>query len=225
MCEECRLPYCKACFQREHGDHLTDTEHVTVSDVHVTIERARNSHLFREFHAGTPICLECDRNFATVRTFGDPFCRDCYEAKYRDAADEGQLETIEPWVAEAIGEGEIVCSQCELRKADRVCNDCMDSFCGSCFASLHRTGFRRRHGWTLWTQSALSTGWDEVWDDAQRAFVYRNQFTGEARSTKPPELLLDKNLNPGQDSAVRQQYANLMKARTEEQVHSAPLFF
>jgi len=221
MCDECRVPYCKACFHRDHSHEVTDTEHLTVSEVNVAVERARNSHVSREFHPGTPICLECDRNFATIRTYGDPFCADCYASKYKDDADDEGLETIEPWVTDTIKDGDIVCSQCELRKADRVCNDCMDAFCAGCFSSVHRTGYRRRHHWTPWSQSALSSGWDEIWDDESQSFVYKNVFTGEMRTTKPPELLLDQNLTPGVQSAVRQKDVNLMKARSEEQVWQA----
>jgi hypothetical protein len=47
---------------------------------------------------------------------------------------------------------------------------------------------------------------------------YKNAFTGEMRTTKPVELLVDTKLTPGTESVLRQQYANLMKAKSEEEV-------
>jgi len=191
--------YCEPCFHETHADG------------------AESRHKFLSFKVGTPICIECDEDFAvkSCQECGDVFCHNCCEEVHSYGnMQKHHFTEIEVYDKELLKGDELHCLECDTRRADRICDQCGDWFCENCFAATHSKGRRSRHTWTPWGKGGVSTGWEEFWDEDKQMYVYFNKNTKESRSTKPPELMWGTE----REEVIRQQRENLQRARMEEQI-------
>mmetsp|Transcript_20794 Transcript_20794/g.29896 ORF Transcript_20794/g.29896 Transcript_20794/m.29896 type:complete len:1152 (-) Transcript_20794:76-3531(-) len=81
------------------------------------------------------------------------------------------------------------CVECEVKVATKRCTDCKDQYCDECFASLHRKGKRKGHGWVSTRRGEQNVDnlgldnpmlWQEFWDDNAQAKYWYHSVTGEA---------------------------------------------
>eukprot|EP00941_MAST-03F_sp_MAST-3F-sp1_P000252 g252.t1 len=198
-CKQCEDVYCFACYQ----------------DVHSRGQRTK--HTYDEFVEGAKICVECDKDFAvkSCQQCGDVFCASCADkthakGKMRDHT----MTDIDPYVADKLKRGQEYCSECDRRVAVRVCDQCLDCFCGPCYDAVHSKGKRAKHTYTAYEKTGRASGWEEYWDDEKQKYVYFNKITKESRSAKPIELM---GINE-RAAFVRQQREEMQKAKMEEEI-------
>ena len=124
MCTECRTSFavratpdfkrtwCLNCFEYVYDD---DEELQRVG--------------YRRFKAESKVCSECEMKLATqeCRQCDDVYCDECNDRLHRTGRKAEHTQTIiNPWEKDELEEGEAYCSECEERKADRICDQCGD---------------------------------------------------------------------------------------------------
>ena len=185
MCTECRTSFavratpdfkrtwCLNCFEYVYDD---DEELQRVG--------------YRRFKAESKVCSECEMKLATqeCRQCDDVYCDECNDRLHRTGRKAEHTQTIiNPWEKDELEEGEAYCSECEERKADRICDQCGDPYCDQCFTRTHAKGRKRQHTFTTWEDS--QTPWEEFWDEDEKRYIYYNTKTKERRYDKPAALL------------------------------------
>lgn len=173
-CEQCDDVYCRKCYQVVHS------------------RGQRATHKYAEFKPGSLICVECDADFAVLECedCGDAFCKQCSDKMHSkgDMRDH-KLKDLDIWIKVILQEGEEYCSECNARVADRVCDQCSDPFCPTCYNTLHSKGLRQKHTWKCYHETGLASGWQEYWDEDEKKYVYFNTKTKKSQSCKPIELM------------------------------------
>ena len=151
MCTECRTSFavratpdfkrtwCLNCFEYVYDD---DEELQKVG--------------YRRFKAESKVCSECEMKPATqeCRQCDDVYCDECNDRLHRAGRKAEHTQSIiNPWEKDELEEGEAYCSECEERKADRICDQCGDPYCDQCFTRTHAKGRKRQHTFTTWEDS------------------------------------------------------------------------
>jgi len=88
------------------------------------------------------------------------------------------------------------------RKATRICDQCGDNFCDSCFEKCHKSGKRKDHTYLSWEPPE----WEELYDEDTQEYLYMNTRTKFTTMEKPLELMF------GQEKQ-----AKLIKLKEEEE--------
>ena len=125
-CKTCDDPFCVECFIKAHSTPST------------------RAHMFRVLKKATPDpfkCGKCHENSATYATpdYKKCFCTDCFAEWFDHDKDLQDLGFVH-FTAESA-----VCSQCQVRLAEFLCQQCDDKYCGDCSESLHRSGRKKQH--------------------------------------------------------------------------------
>ena len=145
---------------------------------------------YRRFKPESKVCAECEMKLATqeCRQCDDVFCDECNERLHKSGRKAEHNSTIiNPWERDELEEGEAYCSECEQRKADRICDQCGDPYCDQCFSRTHMKGRKKQHTFTTWEDA--QTPWEEFWDEDEKRHIYYNTKTRERRYDKPAALL------------------------------------
>ena len=125
-CKTCDKPYCVECFIKKHSTPST------------------RAHMFRVLKKATPDpfkCGKCHENLATYSTpdYKKCFCDTCFEEWFDHDEDLQAMGFVH------FQEKSDVCSQCQVRLAEFLCQQCDDKYCGDCSESLHRSGRKKTH--------------------------------------------------------------------------------
>ena len=168
--DEPRVLLCTKCNERDAQVKCCDEEKVfcqpCFEETHTSGLPAKHKYL--NFKVGTPICIECDDDFAVwnCRECGDVFCdKCCKEVHAKGKLRTHQLKKMDVFEKDVLQGDEQYCNDCELRKADRICDQCGDWFCKNCYDSTHKKGRRSKHTWTPWGRAGVSSGWEEFFDE------------------------------------------------------------
>ena len=125
-CKTCDEPFCLECFISEHATP------------------AKRAHMFRVLKKATPDpfkCGKCNQELATYSTpnYKSCYCDDCFEAWFDHDPQLQEMGFVH------FQPGSAVCAQCQVRLAEKECQQCDDKYCGDCSESLHRSGRKKQH--------------------------------------------------------------------------------
>ncbi len=95
---------------------------------------------------------------------------------------------------ELLTAGEVYCSECDQRRATHLCDQCGDPYCVPCFDASHFKGKKKDHTRREWGKAGEGSGWEELFDDETRKYVYFNSISKETTYEKPVELMWGKEL-------------------------------
>ena len=125
-CKTCDDPYCVECYIKEHSTPST------------------RAHMFRVLKKATPDPFKCGKCYENLATYATPdykkcFCDDCFTQWFDHDQDLQNLGFVH------FKPDSAVCSQCQARLAEFLCQQCDDKYCGDCSESLHRSGRKKQH--------------------------------------------------------------------------------
>ena len=132
LCKQCDIMYCGACYDSAHN----------IGDM--------KKHSYMQFIEGSERCVECEAKLAVVLCdqCGDVYCQSCRELTHsKGRLKEHTFDEVNYQDKDDLEGNEEHCSECNTKKATRVCDQCGDPYCDSCFDRLHATGKRKDHTW------------------------------------------------------------------------------
>ena len=147
-------------------------------------------HSYMQFIEGSERCVECDAKLATVMCdqCGDVYCDECKVLTHsKGRLKEHTFDEVNYQEMDDLEDNEEHCSECNTKKATRVCDQCGDPYCDACYDRLHSIGKRKEHTWMEY--HAAQTQWEEFVDDATGEITYFNTKTKQSQKEKPPELM------------------------------------
>ena len=174
-CHQCEKHYCSWCYW----------------DAHARGEMA--DHSYTEFVAGSAVCLECEEKLADreCEQCGDKMCEGCARKTHTKGRKAHHTwKEIFFVLKDELGYFDEYCTECDQRKATRVCDQCGDNYCDACYRRTHAKGRRAQHTYQTW--GAAQTDWEEFWDESKNKYVYYNPVTKASSEEKPVELLWGK---------------------------------
>lgn len=156
-------------------------------------------------------CIQCYKN-------GDRWCVECKQPycekhflkKHMPLDDEDRTEaetaglTTHTWslyeegfVEPLLASTDDYCIACGLKAATKLCNECWDPYCHSCFALTHRVGALQNHKGLNYKRAKmawyLQRNEGKVLEDGITPMPeqYVNGANGQISTVKPPELMSD----------------------------------
>ena len=107
---------------------------------------------------------------------------------------------------ETLKKGQVYCVECKKRAASRVCIDCWDYYCGSCYGYVHHVGALKRHKHIPYSRAKRGWMCVKAVDEGEKDY-YVNGLTGEKTFEKPEDLMndaekaMDMNFKSHQEAA------------------------
>ena len=99
------------------------------------------------------ICMICEEDLASWKcldTCDVPMCDNCYNDSHKSGAYVAhKCAAVD---VSAMHNNKRMCGECEVRKADLFCIQCLDTYCRDCYGDAHKTGRRQFHKYTLMSE-------------------------------------------------------------------------
>ena len=99
------------------------------------------------------ICMICEEDLAAwkcLNTCDVPMCDGCYNDSHKTGAYVShKCAAVD---VSAMHTNKRMCGECEVRKADLFCIQCLDTYCRDCYGDAHKSGRRQFHKYTLMTE-------------------------------------------------------------------------